>query len=97
MSKVTKNPDYSGLNVGDKVYFSFRDLRKRNPDRYGLGTVVARGMHGERRDLYILGIEIRRTRKVAKVVIEMGENGYTERFLRNPEQCFKAVEEVRDA
>lgn len=92
MNKTPKNPDYSGLNIGDKVYFSFRDLRKRNPDRHGLGTIVARGMYGERRDLYILGIEIRRTRKVAKVLIEMEENGCTERFLRNPEQCFKAVE-----
>lgn len=97
MSKVTKDPDYNGLNVGDKVYFSFRDLRKRNPDRYGLGTIVARGIYGERRDLYILGIEIRRTRKVAKVVIEMEEGGHIERFLRNPEQCFKAVEEVKNA
>lgn len=97
MSKTSKYPDYSALSVGDKAYFSFRDPRKINPDRYGLGTIVARGIYEERRDLYILGIKIRRPRKVAKVLIEMEEDGYIERFLRNPEQCFKVVEEMRDA
>lgn len=97
MRKAPKHPDYNGLNVGDKVYFSFRDLRKTRPDRYGLGTVVSRGIYTDRYSVFVLGVEIRKVRKLAKVLIEMEEGSHIERFLRNPEQCFKAVEEVKDA
>ena len=32
---------YDGLIIGDKVYFAYRDERKSNPDRYGLGCSCA--------------------------------------------------------
>ena len=38
---------FDGLAIGDKVYFNYRDERKNNPDRYGLGVVVAGGVTEE--------------------------------------------------
>lgn len=84
---------YGGLAVGDKVYFSYQDKRKSNPDRYGLGTVVAGGMTEERHTTYLFGLfVIPRTRKVTKVLVEMKDGENTERFLRRPSECFKVID-----
>ena len=82
---------FDGLAIGDKVYFSYRDERKSNPNRYRIGTVIAGGMTEERRTTYLFGLfVIPRTRKVTKVLIEMKDGENTERFLRKPSECFKA-------
>lgn len=31
---------FDGLAIGEKVYFNYRDERKSNPDRYGLGVLL---------------------------------------------------------
>lgn len=84
---------FDGLAVGDKVYFAYRDERKSNPDRYGLGVVVAGGMTEERHTTYLFGLfVIPRTRKVTKVLVEMKDGENTERFLRKPSECFKVID-----
>nr|DAX24807.1 MAG TPA: hypothetical protein [Caudoviricetes sp.] len=84
---------YGGLAVGDKVYFSYQDKRKSNPDRYGLGTVVAGGIFEKQYNIYLFWLfTIPITRKVTKVLIEMRDGEYVERFLREPSECLKAVD-----
>lgn len=84
---------FDGLAIGDKVYFAYRDERKSNPDKYRIGTVIAGGMTEERRTTYLFGLfVIPRTRKVAKVLIEMKDGDNAERFLRKPSECFKVID-----
>lgn len=84
---------FDGLTIGDKVYFNYQDERKSNPDRYGLGVVVAGGMTEERHTTYLFGpFVIPRTRKVTKVLVEMKDGENTEHFLRKPSECFKVIE-----
>lgn len=84
---------YGGLAVGDKVYFNYRDERKSNPDRYGLGTVIAGGIFEKQYNIYLFWIfTIPKTQKVTKVLIEMRDGEYVERFLREPSECLKAVD-----
>ena len=84
---------YGGLAVGDKVYFGYRDERKNNPDRYGLGTVVAGGIFEKQYNIYLFWIfTIPKTQKVTKVLIEMRDGEYVERFLRKPSECFRVVD-----
>ena len=85
---------FDGLAVGDKVYFSYQDKRKSNPDRYGLGTVIAGGMTEEQHTTRLLDgfFVIFKTRKVTKVLVEMKDGENTERFLRRPSECFKVVD-----
>ena len=85
---------YDGLTIGDKVYFAYRDERKSNPDRYGLGVVVAGGVTEEQYTTRLLDglFVISKTRKVTKVIIEMKDGENTERFLRRPSECFKVVD-----
>ena len=84
---------FDGLAIGDKVYFAYRDERKSNPDRYGLGTVVAGGVSEKRYNIYLFWIFIiPKIRKVTKVIIEMKDGENTERFLRRPSECFKVVD-----
>ncbi len=84
---------YDGLAIGDKVYFAYRDERKSNPDRYGLGVVVAGGVTEEQHTTRLLDglFVIFKTRKVTKVLVEMKDGENTERFLRKPSECFKVV------
>lgn len=85
---------FDGLIIGDKVYFAYRDERKSNPDRYGLGVVVAGGMTEERHTTYLFGLfVIPRTRKVTKVLVEMKDGENTKLFLRKPSECFKVIDE----
>lgn len=85
---------FDGLAVGDKVYFAYRDERKSNPDRYGLGVVVAGGVTEDQHTTRLLDglFVISKTRKVTKVIIEMKDGENTERFLRRPSECLKAVD-----
>ena len=84
---------FDGLAIGDKVYFAYRDERKSNPDRYGLGVVVAGGVTEEQHTTYLFGLfVIPRTRKVTKVLVEMKDGENTERFLRKPSECFKVID-----
>nr|DAR78318.1 MAG TPA: hypothetical protein [Bacteriophage sp.] len=90
---ITFKLNYGGLSVGDKVYFGYQDKRKSNPDRYGLGTVVAGGVFEEQYDTYLFWIfVISKTRKVTKVLIEFKNGQNTEHFLREPSECLKAVD-----
>ena len=84
---------YGGLAVGDKVYFAYQDKGMINPNRYGLGTVVAGGVIEERHTARLLNglFVISKTRKATKVLIEMEDGKYTERFLRKPSECFKVI------
>lgn len=84
---------YDGLIIGDKVYFAYQDERKNNPDRYGLGVVVAGGVTEEQYTTRLFDglFVIYKTRKVTKVIIEMKDGENTERFLRKPSECFKVV------
>lgn len=86
---------YDGLIIGDKVYFAYQDERKNNPDRYGLGVVVAGGVTEEQYTTRLFDglFVIFKTRKVIKVIIEMKDGENTERFLRSPSECFKVVDE----
>ena len=85
---------FDGLIIGDKVYFSYRDERRINPDRYGLGVVVAGGVTEEQYTTRLLGglFVISKTRKVTKVIVEMKDGENTERFLRKPSGCFKVID-----
>lgn len=84
---------YGGLAVGDKVYFSYRDERKSNPDRYGLGTVVAGGIFEKQYNIYLFWIfTIPKTQKVTKVLIEFKDGQNTEYFLRESSECFKVID-----
>ena len=85
---------YDGLTIGDKVYFNYRDERKSNPDRYGLGVVVAGGVFEEQYDICLFWtFVIYKTRKVTKVLIEFKDDlQNTEHFLREPSECLKAVD-----
>ena len=84
---------YGGLTVGDKVYFSYQDKRKSNPDRYGLGTVVAGGVSEKRYNIYLFWIFIiPKIRKVTKVLIEFKDGQNTEYFLRESSECFKVID-----
>ena len=84
---------FDGLAIGDKVYFNYRDERKNNPDRYGLGVVVAGGIFEKQYDTYLFWIfVISKTRKVTKVLIEFKNGQNTEHFLREPSECLKAVD-----
>lgn len=85
---------YGGLAVGDKVYFSYQDERKSNPDRYGLGVVVAGGVTEEQYTTRLFDglFVIFKTRKVTKVLVEMKDGENTERFLRKPSECFKVID-----
>lgn len=85
---------FDGLAVGDKVYFNYRDERKNNPDRYGLGVVVAGGVTEEQHTTRLLDglFVIFKTRKVTKVLIEMKDGENTERFLRKPSECLKVTD-----
>lgn len=85
---------YGGLTIGDKVYFAYQDERKNNPDRYGLGVVVAGGVTEEQHTTRLLdGLFVTsKTRKVTKVLVEMKDGENTERFLRKPSECFKVVD-----
>lgn len=85
---------YGGLAIGDKVYFNYRDERKNNPDRYGLGVVVAGGVTEEQHTTRLLDglFVIFKTRKVTKVIVEMKDGENTERFLRKPSECFKVID-----
>lgn len=92
LKELAFRQSFDGLTIGDKVYFAYRDERKSNPDRYGLGVVVAGGMTEERHTTYLFGLfVIPRTRKVTKVLVEMKDGENTERFLRKPSECFKVV------
>lgn len=84
---------FDGLAIGDKVYFAYRDERKSNPDRYGLGIVVAGGVTEEQYTTRLFDglFVIFKTRKVTKVLVEMKDGENTERFLRKPSECFKVV------
>lgn len=86
---------FDGLVIGDKVYFNYQDERKSNPDRYGLGVVVAGGVTEEQYTTRLFDglFVIFKTRKVTKVIIEMKDGENTERFLRSPSECFKVVDE----
>lgn len=86
---------FDGLNIGDKVYFAYRDERKSNPDRYGLGVVVAGGVTEEQYTTRLLDglFVMSKTRKVTKVIVEIKDGENTERFLREPSECFKVVDE----
>ena len=86
--------NYGGLAVGDKVYFGYQDKRRNNPDRYGLGTVVAGGVFEEQYNICLFWIfVIYKTRKVTKVLIEFKDDlQNTEHFLREPSECLKAVD-----
>lgn len=83
---------YGGLVVGDKVYFAYQDKGMINPNRYGLGTVVAGGVIEEQYTTRLLDglFVISKTRKATKVLIEMKDGKNIERFLRKPSECFKA-------
>lgn len=85
---------YDGLIIGDKVYFAYQDERKNNPDRYGLGVVVAGGVTEEQHTTRLLDglFVIFKTRKVTKVIVEMKDGEDTERFLRKPSECFKVID-----
>lgn len=85
---------FDGLAIGDKVYFAYRDERKSNPDRYGLGIVVAGGVTEEQHTTRLLDglFVIFKTRKVTKVLVEMKDGENTERFLRKPSECFKLID-----
>lgn len=84
---------YGGLAVGDKVYFSYQDKRKSNPDRYGLGTVVAGGVSEKRYNIYLFWIFIiPKIRKITKVLIEFKDGQNTEYFLRESSECFKVID-----
>lgn len=85
---------FDGLAIGDKGYFSYRDERKSNPDRYRIGTVIAGGMTEERHTTRLLDglFVIFKTRKVTKVIVEMKDGENTERFLRKPSECFKVID-----
>lgn len=84
---------FDGLAIGDKVYFAYRDERKSNPDRYGLGVVVAGRVTEEQYTTRLFDglFVIFKTRKVTKVLVEMKDGENTERFLRKPSECFKVV------
>lgn len=90
--------NYGGFSVGDKVYFSYQDKRKSNPDRYGLGTVVAGGVFEEQYNICLFWIfVIYKTRKVTKVLIEFKDDlKNTEYFLRDPSECLKAIDGESD-
>lgn len=83
-----------GLAIDDKVYFAYRDERKSNSDRYGLGIVVAGGVTEEQHTTCLLDglFVIFKTRKVTKVLVEMKDGENTERFLRKPSECFKVID-----
>lgn len=84
---------YGGLAVGDKVYFNYRDERKNNPNRYGLGTIVAGGVFEKQYNIYLFWIfTIPKTRKVTKVLIEFKDGQNTEYFLRESSECFKVID-----
>lgn len=84
---------FDGLAIGDKVYFNYRDERKNNPDRYGLGTVVAGGVSEKRYNIYLFWIFIiPKIRKVTKVLIEFKDGQNTEYFLRESSECFKVID-----
>jgi hypothetical protein len=85
---------YDGLIIGDKVYFAYQDERKSNPDRYGLGVVVAGGVTEEQYTTRLFDglFVIFKTRKVTKVLVEMKDGENTERFLRKPSECFKVID-----
>nr|DAK34124.1 MAG TPA: hypothetical protein [Caudoviricetes sp.] len=84
---------YDGLAVGDKVYFNYQDKRKSNPDRYGLGTVVAGGIFEKQYNIYLFWLfTIPKIQKVTKVLIEFKDGQNTEYFLREPSECFKVVD-----
>lgn len=85
---------YDGLTIGDKVYFNYRDERKNNPDRYGLGVVVAGGVTEDQHTTRLLDglFVISKTRKVTKVIVEMKDGENAERFLRKPSECFKVID-----
>jgi hypothetical protein len=84
---------YDGLAVGDKVYFSYQDKRKSNPDRYGIGTVVAGGIFEKQYNIYLFWLfTIPKIRKVTKVLIELKDGQNTEYFLREPSECFKVID-----
>lgn len=93
LKESTFRQSFDGLAIGDKVYFNYRDERKSNPDRYGLGVVVAGGVTEEQYTTRLFdGLSvIFKTRKVTKVIVEMKDGENTERFLRKPSECFKVV------
>lgn len=94
LKESTFRQSFDGLAIGDKVYFAYRDERKSNPDRYGLGVVVAGGLTEEQHTTRLLDgfFVIFKTRKVTKVIIEMKDGENTERFLRKPSECFKVID-----
>lgn len=73
---------------------NYRDERKNNPDRYGLGVVVAGGVTEEQHTTRLLDglFVISKTRKVTKVLIEMKDGENAERFLRKPSECLKVTD-----
>ena len=85
---------FDGLAIGDKVYFSYRDERKNNPDGYRIGIVVAGGIFEKQYNIYLFWLfTIPKTRKVTKVLIEFKDNlQNTEYFLKEPSECLKAVD-----
>lgn len=93
LKELAFRQSYGGLAVGDKVYFSYQDKRKSNPDRYGLGTVVAGGVSEKRYNIYLFWIFIiPKIRKVTKVLIEFKDGQNTEYFLRESSECFKVID-----
>ena len=94
LKESTFRQSFDGLAIGDKVYFNYRDERKNNPDRYGLGVVVAGGVTEEQHTTRLLDglFVIFKTRKVTKVLVEMKDGENTERFLRKPSECFKVID-----
>ena len=94
LKESTFRQSFDGLAVGDKVYFAYRDERKSNPDRYGLGVVVAGGVTEEQYTTRLLDglFVMSKTRKVTKVLVEMKDGENTERFLRRPSECFRVID-----
>ena len=94
LKESTFRQSFDGLAIGDKVYFAYRDARKSNPDRYGLGVVGAGGVTEEQYTTRLFDVHfvIFKTRKVIKVIIEMKDGENTERFLRKPSECFKVID-----
>ena len=94
LKELAFRQSFDGVAIGDKVYFNYRDERKSNPDRYGLGVVVAGGVTEEQYTTRLFDglFVIFKTRKVIKVLVEMKDGENTERFLRSPSECFKVVD-----
>lgn len=78
-TRIKSVVDNLSFRIGD-----YRDERKNNPDRYGLGVVAAGGVTEEQHTTRLLDglFVIFKTRKVTKVLVEMKDGENTERMFQ---------------